>query len=86
MGLAMHRKYSHPQGLLHSAGRGDKSSPRRFWPQKAFSTQLFGGLKPEVPLLWERGKKRVHSHCHPERQKRMKYYGFFFYQLCASFV
>lgn len=26
-GLAMRRKYSHPQGMLHSRGRGDKPSP-----------------------------------------------------------
>lgn len=28
-GLAVHKKYAHPQDLLDSGGRGDKPSPRR---------------------------------------------------------
>lgn len=57
-GLAMHRKYSHPQGLLRSWGRGDKPSLRRHCSQRAFPTQPFGGPKPDNPLLWDTAKKR----------------------------
>lgn len=57
-GLAMHRKYSHPQGLLCSWGRGDKSSLRRHCSQRVFPTQPFGGPKPDIPLLWDTAKKK----------------------------
>lgn len=68
----MHGECSHPQGLLHSRGRGDEPSLRRHWPQRAFHTQLFGDLKPDVPLLWGRIKQKIHSHCNPGMQKRIK--------------
>lgn len=75
-GLVMHGKYSHPQGLLHSRGRGHEPSLRRHWPQRAFHTPLSGDIKPNVPLLRGRTKQKMHSHCNPGRQKRIKYCDF----------
>lgn len=50
----------------------------------AFHKQLSGDLKPGVPLLWGRTKQKMHPHCNPGRQKRIKYCDF--YQLCVTCV
>lgn len=62
----MYREYSQLQSLLHSGVRGDKPSLKKALATESIPhNSFFGGLKSDIPLLWEKEKKqkKIHSHC-----------------------